>query len=117
MSINYLWLDPHRRVLEIGPQEDGSYIYFIDTFVRCKELLSPQKEIELKVQGGISLAEIPLLYEETISLKAEVLIDEEYGIAQVISIELRSKEKMNEGKLIEELKRAESSIRNFCFIA
>lgn len=114
MSFRYLWLEPHRRVLEIGPQEDGTYLYFIDTFLLCKETLSIPTEAELKVQGGISIAEVELQSDEHMETKAELLIDEEYRIAQIISIELRVKEKISEEKLKDEAKKAEEKLQGFC---
>jgi|YelNatPaOPRAMG01_1025707.scaffolds.fasta_scaffold17581_3 hypothetical protein len=114
MSFRYLWLDLHRRAVEIGPLDDGSYVYFADTFIQCHKIPEGNVEVQLKVEGGVSLCEIPLSSSGEIQRYLEVLIDEEYGIVQVISIELKAKERIDEEKLKEEVKSAEEEIREAC---
>ncbi|MEM0020686.1 MAG: hypothetical protein QW039_01270 [Fervidicoccaceae archaeon] len=116
MSHNYIWIDPHRRALEIGPLQDGSFIYFVDMFLQCANMFFREEDIEsqLKVQGGISICEIPLPTIDGIDRRVEMLLDEEYRIVQIISLELRSGRRLSANDLIALLKSAEEEIAAKC---
>jgi len=114
MIFRYVWLDPHRRVVEIGPNEDGSFLYLIDAFIQCNGLKSQSPGDILRIQGGVSIAEIPLSSGEGIARRAEALIDEVYGIVQIISLEIASSRQLSEELLKRETERSEAEARSLC---